>query len=182
MLYAFGFERIGVLASDLYFVDPDPGPGQEGPEQGVRVEVRLLEPGALHGSIYSARPIEVERAIWRADLLESVDHPGTLDRAHHHPRFRGWEPGTRQFVKEMTANPPDWMQEWSRQTGAELRDGLRENPGWIAFARADGAVYHTYTVTAPDPFVAPYFGFLLDRTPKPQPPEPRGWRKDEYPD
>ena len=85
-------------------------------------------------------------------------------------------------IKEMTANPPDWMQEWSRQTGAELRDGLRENPGWIAFARANGTVYHTYTVTAPDPFVAPYFGFLLDRTPKPQPAEPRGWRKDEYPD
>ena len=109
MLYAFGFERIGVVASDLYFVDPDPGPGQEGPEQGVRVEVRLLEPGELHGSIYSARPIGVERAIWRADLLESVDHPGTLDRAHHHPRFRGWEPGTRRFVKEMTANPVAWV-------------------------------------------------------------------------
>ena len=24
--------------------------------------------------------------------------------------------------------------------------------------------------------------FLLDRTPKPQPEEPRAWRKDEYPD
>jgi hypothetical protein len=109
MLYAFGFERIGVVASDLYFVDPDPGPGQEGPEQGVRVEVRLLERGELNGSIYSARPITVERAIWRADLLESVDHPGTLDRAHHHPRCRGWEPGTRQFVKEMKANPIGWV-------------------------------------------------------------------------
>ena len=87
MLYAFGFERIGVVASDLYFVDPNPGPGQEGPEQGVRVEVRLLEPGELRGSIYSARPIGVEQAIWRADLLESVANPGSLDRAHHHPRF-----------------------------------------------------------------------------------------------
>ena len=43
-------------------------------------------------------------------------------------------------------------------------------------------MYYTYTVTAPDPFVAPYFSFLLDRTPKPQPKEPRAWRKDEYPD
>src|SRR5438093_31818 len=60
--------------------------------------------------------------------------------------------------------------------------GLRESPGWIAFARENGTVYHTYTVTAPDPFVAPYFNFLLDRTPKPQPAEPRAWRKDEYPD
>ena len=33
MLYAFGFDRIGVVASDLYFVDPTPGPGQEGAEQ-----------------------------------------------------------------------------------------------------------------------------------------------------
>src|ERR687891_2067677 len=85
-------------------------------------------------------------------------------------------------VKEMIDNPPDWLQEWSRQVGAELKDGLREGPGWIAFARENGTVYHTYTVMAPDPFVAPYFNFLLDRTPKPQPEEPRAWRKDEYPD
>jgi hypothetical protein len=43
-------------------------------------------------------------------------------------------------------------------------------------------VYHTYTVSAPDPFVAPYYSFLLERTPKVQPAEPRSWRKDEYPD
>jgi hypothetical protein len=42
--------------------------------------------------------------------------------------------------------------------------------------------YHTYTVMAPDPFVAPYHSFLLERTPKPEPEEPRAWRKDEYPD
>jgi predicted dithiol-disulfide oxidoreductase (DUF899 family) len=84
-------------------------------------------------------------------------------------------------VKEMIDSPPDWLQEWSRQVGAELKDGLREGPGWIAFARDNDTVYHTYTVMAPDPFVAPYFSFLLDRTPKPQPEEPRAWRKDEYP-
>jgi len=43
-------------------------------------------------------------------------------------------------------------------------------------------VYHTYTVMAPDPFVAPYHSFLLERMPKAQPAEPRTWRKDEYPD
>ena len=85
-------------------------------------------------------------------------------------------------VKEMIEDPPEWMVEWSQQVGAELEDGLREGPGWIAFAREDDAVYHTYTVMAPDPFVAPYFGFLLDRTPKAQRAEPRAWRKDEYPD
>ncbi|MFL5926058.1 MAG: hypothetical protein ACJ77E_03880 [Gaiellaceae bacterium] len=34
---------------------------------------------------------------------------------------------------------------------------------------------------APDPFVAPYFNFLLERTPKAVSDEPRTWRKDEYP-
>src|SRR6187200_1326640 len=82
-------------------------------------------------------------------------------------------------VREMVDDPPDWLEEWSRQVGAELKDGLREAPAWIAFARENGTVYHTYTVRAPDPFVAPYFGFLLERTPKPQPAEPRSWRKDE---
>ncbi|MGO9498645.1 MAG: DUF899 family protein [Solirubrobacteraceae bacterium] len=85
-------------------------------------------------------------------------------------------------VKQMIESPPEWLEEWSQQTGAELKDGLREGPGWIAFAYENGTVYHTYTVMAPDPFVAPYFSFLLDRTPKPQPEEPRSWRKDEYPD
>jgi len=85
-------------------------------------------------------------------------------------------------VKEMIAHPPDWLQEWSGQVGAALKDGLRENPSWIAFALENGTVYHTYTVSAPDPFVAPYFTFLLERAPKPQPAEPRAWRKDEYVD
>src|SRR5438128_1857271 len=85
-------------------------------------------------------------------------------------------------VKEIIDHPPEWLQEWSGQIGAELKDGLREGPSWIAFARENGTVYHTYTVMAPDPFVAPYYSFLLERTPKPPPAEPRTWRKDEYPD
>jgi predicted dithiol-disulfide oxidoreductase (DUF899 family) len=85
-------------------------------------------------------------------------------------------------VQEMLADPPEWMQEWGRMVGAELKDGLRENPSYIAFALEDGVVYHTYTVSAPDPFVAPHYTMLLERTPKPQPEEPRAWRKDEYPE
>src|SRR2546428_13399692 len=85
-------------------------------------------------------------------------------------------------VKEMIDNPPEFLKEWSPQIGAEVKDGLRENPSWIAFARENGTVYHPYTVSAPDPFVAPYFNFLLERTPKEHPSEPRTWRKDEYPD
>jgi predicted dithiol-disulfide oxidoreductase (DUF899 family) len=85
-------------------------------------------------------------------------------------------------LTELVDNPPDWLEEWSGQVGAKLEDGLRENPSWIAFARENGTVYHTYTVSAPDPFVAPYYSFLLDRTPQGPPDEPRAWRKDEYPD
>jgi predicted dithiol-disulfide oxidoreductase (DUF899 family) len=84
-------------------------------------------------------------------------------------------------LQEMVQNPPGWLQFWAGQVGAQLKDGVRENPGYVAFARENGTVYHTYTVTAPDPFVAPYFSFLLDRTPKPQPGEPLNYRKDEYP-
>jgi len=85
-------------------------------------------------------------------------------------------------VKEMIESPPEWLEFWATQIGAELKDGLREAPGYIAFALEDGIVYHTYTVTAPDPFVSPFFAFLLDRTPKSQPEAPLAYRKDEYPD
>jgi hypothetical protein len=110
MLYAFGFERIGVVAGDLYFFEPTAVAGQEGAEQGVRLEVRLFERGELRGSKYSAQPIAIERPIWRVDLLESVANPGSLDRAHHHPRFEGWEPGDRVFVEEMSADPLGWVE------------------------------------------------------------------------
>jgi predicted dithiol-disulfide oxidoreductase (DUF899 family) len=74
-------------------------------------------------------------------------------------------PGLQALIDE----PPEFLQDWARSVGAELKDGLREAPSWIAFAREDGRVYHTYTVTAPDPFVAPYHSFLLKRTPKGEP-------------
>jgi hypothetical protein len=49
----------------------------------------------------------------------------------------------------MIHNPPGWLEEWSRQIGAELKDGLRENPSWIAFARENGTVYpHLHGVGA----------------------------------
>ena len=124
MLYAFGFDRIGVAASDLSFLDPNPGEGQDGAEQGVRLEVRLFERGERRGSIYSAQPIAVGGSIWRADLFESVANPGSLDRAHHHPRCRGWEPGQRHFAEEMSADPIGWI----GQRLSDL-DGLLEEVG-----------------------------------------------------
>ena len=85
-------------------------------------------------------------------------------------------------IQEMVSNPPEFLQDWSRQVGAKLEDGLREAPSFIAFARENGSIYHTYTVTAPDPFVAPYHSFLEQRTPKGGGDETSVRRKDEYPD
>ena len=109
MLCLFGFDRVGVAVCDLYFLDPEPDPGQEGAEQGVRLEVRVLERGPLPGSVYSAQPVGMATPVWRADLLESVANPGSLDRAHHHPRFDGWEPGRRRFDDALTADPVAWV-------------------------------------------------------------------------
>ena len=106
MLYVFGFEKVSVVLSDLYFLDPHPKPGQEGAERGVRLEVRLIELGDPVGSIYAARPITVAHPVWRADLLETVDGPvGSFDRTHQHPLMRGWEPGGRVFDEALSADP-----------------------------------------------------------------------------
>ena len=110
MLYAFGFERVGVVVGDLYFDNPRAARGEEGAEHGVRLELRMLGRGALKGSAYSARPIEIGQPVWRADLLESVDGPvGSLDRAHHHPAFTGWNPGRRVYLSEMSDDPFGWL-------------------------------------------------------------------------
>jgi hypothetical protein len=125
MLQVFAFDKVGVVLSDLYFVDPNPGKGQEGPERGVRLEVRMMAQGQLNGSIYSARPIEIGQPVWRADLLEAADGPpGSLNRAHHHPGFRGWEPGKRVFDRGLSGDPVRWV-------GEQLADlsGLLERAG-----------------------------------------------------
>lgn len=133
MLYVFGFDRVGVAVSELYFVDPRPAQGQEGAEHGVRLEVRLIQAGAAEGSIYASRPIEVGQPLWRADLLESVDGPaGSYDRTHHHPRFRGWEPGRRTFDETMTADPLGFL-----MTRLSDLAGLLQGAGMPADAVSD---------------------------------------------
>jgi hypothetical protein len=129
MLTVFGFERVGVVLADIYFVDPNPHPGQEGAEHGVRLEIRFVEPQPLDGSIYAARPILIGEPIWRLDLLESVDgKPGSLDRTHHHPSMRGWEPGQRKFERELSSDPLGY-----------LGDRLRDLPGLLAQAELPGS-------------------------------------------
>ena len=110
MLAAFGFEALGVVVGDMYFVDPTPLAGQETPERGVRLELRLVDRADPQGSIYAGIPIAFTRPVWRVDLFGSTQSPpGTLDRAHHHPRFDGWEPGPRRFVAELSADPLSWL-------------------------------------------------------------------------
>jgi hypothetical protein len=111
VLQAFVFEKVGVVVGDLYFLDPDPNPGQEGAEHGVRIELRVFDRLDLKGTVYSATPIEVGRPIWRVDLLESVDgKPGSFNRTHHHPKFTSeWDPVGRVFLKELSADPLGWL-------------------------------------------------------------------------
>src|ERR1700739_54834 len=117
MLQAFVFEKVGVVVGDLYFLDPNPRPGQEGPEHGVRLELRVIDRGELKSSIYSAVPIAVGRPIWRVDLLESVDgKPGSFNRPPHHPKFTAsWDPTSRVFLRELSQDPLGWL-------GAQLAD------------------------------------------------------------
>ncbi len=125
MLQVFGFDRIGVVLGDIYFIDPNPAKGQEGPERGVRLEVRMLAPGELTGSIYSSRPITIAEPVWRVDLLESADGPpGSLNRAHHHPKMSDWEPHKRVFDRGLSTDPVGWV-------GSQLADleGLLGNAG-----------------------------------------------------
>ena len=116
MLAAFGFETLGVVVGDMFFVDPTPLAGQETPERGVRLELRVVDRAEPQGSIYAGVPIAFTRPVWRVDLFGSTESPpGTLDRAHHHPRFNGWEPARRHFVDELSADPLSWL-------SAELAD------------------------------------------------------------
>ncbi|WP_067461250.1 hypothetical protein [Actinomadura macra] len=108
MLRVFCFGTLGITVEDLYLIDPDPVRG--GHERGVRVELRLLDPRPWRGSGNASQPVNVDRAVWRADFLESVaGGPGSKDRMHHHPGMADNEPGQRVFVPGLTADPMGWL-------------------------------------------------------------------------
>ncbi|AQT80656.1 hypothetical protein B1R94_17405 [Mycolicibacterium litorale] len=110
MNVAYLYQRLGIVIEDIYFVEPNPDPGEEGPERGVRVEVRHVENQPKSGSRYSAYPIDIRTAIWRADLLGSVAAgPGARDRMHYHPGMVDDEPGDRQYAPAITADPLAWL-------------------------------------------------------------------------
>jgi hypothetical protein len=127
-LCAFGFDTIAVVASDLYLLDPE---AAHGAEQGVRLEVRLIQRDLDPGALFAAAPVTLGRPLWRADLLESVDHPGTLDRAHHHTVFEGWEPGDREFAPDMTDDPIAWVVARLSDLASVLGQGVTSS-GYVA--------------------------------------------------
>lgn len=111
MLTMFCFDGLAVVVEDLYFVDPEPTPGQEGPERGVRVELRLVERQPWRGSVYASQRVVVDDAVFRVDLLESVaGGPGNRDRVHHHPAMRDNEPSDRVFDPRLTDDPVGWLE------------------------------------------------------------------------
>ena len=98
----------------------------------------MLNQGELTGSIYSSRPIEVGQPVWRADLLEAVDGPpGSLNRAHHHPGFHGWEPGRRVFDRKLTASPVSWVgDQLSDLEGLLTQAGITDGEEFAADAQS----------------------------------------------
>src|SRR6201987_1123439 len=94
----------------MSFVDPAPLAGQETPERGVRLELRIVDPAEPQGLIYAGITIAFPRPVLQVDIFGSTESPpGTLDRALHHPRFDGWDPGRRHFVPELSADPLSWL-------------------------------------------------------------------------
>jgi predicted dithiol-disulfide oxidoreductase (DUF899 family) len=84
-------------------------------------------------------------------------------------------------MRELIDHPPDWLVAWAEAVGTDLAHGLREGPGWAAFALEDGAVHHTYSRHAPDgDLLAPFYYQLLDQVPHGRPTDVRATRHDEY--
>lgn len=111
MLQLFAFDEVGVVIGDIWFEDPDPGPGQEGLERGVRLELRLMSRQDVSGSIYASPPILIGEPLWRLDLLEAASSPtGSFDRTHHHPGMSEWEPGDRVFDEALSHDPVGWLE------------------------------------------------------------------------
>ena len=96
--YAFIFsDSFAITVEPFIVLDP-----RRGDENGARIQVRRVEPGAEPGTRLGA-------PIWRGDLFKLTEGaPGNWDRAHYHPRFQGLEAGQRVTDPELTRDPLHW--------------------------------------------------------------------------
>src|SRR5260370_22686195 len=91
---------------------------------------------------FSRAPVErltayKQRMGWQFPYVSTYNN----DFAFNCGRSRTEEPAQQiPEIMEMLDNPPDWLAGWSRPVGAELKDGMRENPGWSAFAHQNGTL------------------------------------------
>src|SRR5919201_4528256 len=87
---------------------------------------------------------------------------------------------TEEEVAPMVAEAPEWLQDWADNVGTDLAHEMAESPGWSVFALEDGTVYHTYSRTAPDRFLVPYWEQLLEQVPEGRDADFPLRRHDEY--
>ena len=80
--------------------------------------------------------------------------------------FSSTEEQTREWVAPMLDQLPPIADRNATETGTDVVGYLSESPGFSAFARDDGAVYHTYSTGARGvEFLMGYYP-ILDRAPK----------------
>ena len=96
MLAAFGFESMGVVVGDMYFVDRTPLEGQETPNGESDGTTAWSTGPSRRGRSTPASPIAFARPVWRVDLSGP-------------PRARPgrWTGPTITPVQRVGAQPPE---------------------------------------------------------------------------
>jgi predicted dithiol-disulfide oxidoreductase (DUF899 family) len=114
---------------------------------------------------------------WRFSYVTSYNNDFSFDFDF----ARTEEQMSRGELKETVDEADDSLKDWASDVGTDLRHGLMEVPGWNVFKLKDGAVYQTYSCTAPDRFVVvPFYAPLLDRVPEGRDADYPIRRHDEY--
>jgi predicted dithiol-disulfide oxidoreductase (DUF899 family) len=113
-------------------------------------------------------------AISRAPLTYGTDFNFDFDFALTEEQMATGE------MAGMVAEAPEWLHDWADNVGTDLAHGMAEAPGWSVFALEDGIVYHTYSRTAPDGMLVPYYTQLMDQIPAGRDEDFPLLRHDEY--
>src|SRR5262249_45355769 len=80
------------------------------PEEGARLEVRLLDVEPRRGTPSAAQRVVADQPIFRADLFDRLDQPsGNMGCAHFHPTFEGVEPCDRRWEDVVQADALGWL-------------------------------------------------------------------------